>query len=234
MPSDLDDRVLGLLRSRATWTAADLAAELEVSLRTVRRALARLSGAGAPLESAPGRGGGVRLAGNAGLRQLRLDHREVLDLLLALAVAESLGSPLLMGSLRTLRQKVGAALPATQRSALRRRILVGAPAGAEVVSSLARPRSAVIGPLQDAFFARQVLRVRYVDGRGTDTEREVEPQYLLLNHPAWYVLVFDRGRGAGRSLRLDRIQRADVEAETFRDRAASSLLAEVDTFFRGV
>ncbi|MCL9794563.1 HTH domain-containing protein, partial [Frankia sp. AgKG'84/4] len=42
-------------------TAARLATELEVSVRTVRRDLAALQDAGVPLWTEPGRGGGVRL-----------------------------------------------------------------------------------------------------------------------------------------------------------------------------
>lgn len=231
---DLDERVLGLLRSRATWTGAALAQELGVSLRTVRRVLARLSAAGVPLEAEPGRGGGVRLSGQVGLSRLQLDPREVLDLLLALAIAESLGSPLLLGSVRSLRQKVGAALPASQRTDLRRRILVGAPASKAVVASLGRVRTAVLGPLQEAFFAREVLQVRYVDGGGGTTERTIEPQYLLLNQPAWYVLAYDRSRGAGRTLRLDRIERAQRGDESFAARSAESLMDDVGSFFQRV
>jgi len=74
MPRELEDRALGLLRSHEFWTAGALAAELGVSLRTVRRVLARLLETGVPLESASGRGGGVRLAGHPGLRELRLEH----------------------------------------------------------------------------------------------------------------------------------------------------------------
>lgn len=68
----LDDRVLGLLASRTTWTGAQLATELEVSLRTIRRSLARLAAAGAPLQLERGPGGGVRLTERWGLRELRL------------------------------------------------------------------------------------------------------------------------------------------------------------------
>ncbi len=110
MSTDLEDRTLGLLRAQPSWTGPGLAQALGVSLRTVRRVLARLAQTGVPLEAEPGRGGGVRLSGSFGLPRLRLDHREVLDLLLALAVAESLDSPLWLKNLRGLRQKLGVVL----------------------------------------------------------------------------------------------------------------------------
>jgi len=55
------DRTLGLLASRPSWTASELAEALGVCLRTVRRDLSRLAARGVPIESEPGRGGGVRV-----------------------------------------------------------------------------------------------------------------------------------------------------------------------------
>lgn len=237
MHSDLADRTLGLLRSRETWTGARLARELGVSLRTVRRVLAALAADGVPLDAEPGRGGGVRLAGPVGLPRLRLDHREALDLMLALAIAESLRSPLLLSGLRGLRQKLGAALPEGPRDmvdALRRRILVGAPASAAVAATLRAPRTAALAVLQDAFLARAPVRLAYEDGRGARTLRDVEPQYLLLNHPAWYLLAHDRAREAGRSLRIDRIAAAERLEGRFAPRPAPSLLADVGRHFAPV
>lgn len=237
MSTDLDDRALGLLRSQPSWTAAALAHALGVSLRTVRRVLARLAQTGVPLDSEPGRGGGVRLSGAVGLPRLRLDHREVLDLLLALAVAESLDSPLLLHNLRGLRQKLGMVLPQEQRHAvasLRKRILVGQPAQTTVVNTLSTRRVATVAPVQDAFLAQLCLNLTYMDGVGVLSQRTVEPHYLLLNHPVWYVLAFDLGKQAGRCFRLDRIQDASVAKDHFRLKPAAALMAEVGVYFNEV
>ena len=237
MPIDLDDRALGLLRSQPSWTAAALAEALGVSLRTVRRVLARLATTGVPLEAESGRGGGVRLCGSYGLPRLRLDHREVLDLLLALAVAESLDSPLLLKNLRGLRQKLGMVLPPGQRhtvAALRRRILVGQPASLDVRQTLALRRGSAVAAVQDAFFAQGPLRLRYTDGAGAVSMRVVEPHYLLLNHPVWYVLAFDQVKQAGRCFRLDRVEHATAMEGHFRLRPASELMDEVASYFNEV
>lgn len=137
--SDRLDRLLGLLASRPHSTAALLAGELGVSVRTVRRDLARLAARGVPFESEAGRGGGVRVPARLGLGRLQLDHREVIDLLLALAVAERMRSPLLLSSLKGLRQKIAAAFPPEERfrvSRLRRRILQGPPATQHTLDTL--------------------------------------------------------------------------------------------------
>lgn len=62
------DRLLALLlflQSREQVTAAEVAAELEVSLATARRDLEALSAAGVPVHVRPGRGGGWGLLGGA-------------------------------------------------------------------------------------------------------------------------------------------------------------------------
>src|SRR6266446_8920577 len=55
--------ILLLLQTRGQVTAAEVAAELEVSERTARRDLDALGMAGVPIYSQQGRNGGWRLAG---------------------------------------------------------------------------------------------------------------------------------------------------------------------------
>ncbi len=89
--------------------------------------------------------------------------------------------------------------------------------------------------MQDAFLAQWPLRLRYVDEAGVVSERTVEPHYLLLNHPVWYVLAFDPGKQAGRCFRLDRIEQATVVMQgRFRLRPASELMDEVASYFSEV
>ncbi|PZA19223.1 helix-turn-helix transcriptional regulator, partial [Modestobacter versicolor] len=57
--------VLLLMQTRGRVTAAELAAELEVSVATARRDLEALSAAGVPVYPQAGRGGGWSLVGGA-------------------------------------------------------------------------------------------------------------------------------------------------------------------------
>lgn len=228
------DQILGLLADGSSWSGAALSVRLGVSLRTTRRALAKLKQEGVALDTEVGRGGGVRLVRGAGLPRVRLSQQEAVELLLALAIAESLALPVMGTNLQSLRSKLAAAFPIDERASmgeLRKRILIGAPASPKVASSWHAPRRSTTRHLQDAFAIRKVIRFAYEDEHGSRSHREVEAQYLLLNHPAWYLLGFDLDRRAGRVFRMDRMDRIDVVAKRFTVRPASSLMEDVDRWF---
>lgn len=230
--SDRLDRTLGLLASRPSWTALELSKELGVCLRTVRRDLARLAARGVPIDAAVGRGGGVRVPPRMGLGRVQLDGAEALDLLLSLAIAERLHSPLLLSTVRSLRQKLATAFPPEERarlSALRRRVLVG-PTSRNIAASWKPPRPSVLEPIHEAFFEQRSLAITYITGDAR-TVREVEPHYLLLSWPAWYLLVWDHLRGAVRALRVDRIEAARVSTRTFRVRSVDTMRGALPELF---
>ena len=213
------DVILEMLRDRPGVTAAELAARLGSSERSVFRDLARLRARGYPIESSRGRGGGLRLHPSWGLGRVLLAPEEALGVLLSLAIAEGLGLPMFGRGLRAARLKLVAAFPAAERQqlqALRRRVLVGAAASAEVRASYVSPDRRVTEVLQSAFVREQVVEMEYERGDGERTTRPVEPHALLLNWPAWYLLGFDRMRESTRTFRLDRIRRVRVLSERFR------------------
>src|SRR5947209_18397344 len=90
-----------LLQSRKRVTAADVAAELEVSVRTARRDLEALSAAGIPVFPQPGRGGGWELVGGArtDLSGLTADEARTLFMV---AGPEAAATPELKAALRKL------------------------------------------------------------------------------------------------------------------------------------
>ncbi len=207
------------LESEDSTTVAELADEFHVSRRTIQRDLDLLRDRGLPIEAERGRGGGVRLRQAWSTGRLHLSYAEAVDLLVSLSVAEQMRSPLLMAHLESVRRKLMASFSAPMRKKVRRlksRILVGPSVSPKVllgVSASSKPPNhqpvrAVTEALHQAFIARQALQIRYRSENGTRTRRVIEPHYLMLCYPLWYVAAWDRLRDDVRTFRCDRIERA--------------------------
>jgi predicted DNA-binding transcriptional regulator YafY len=211
----------GLLAQRDVITAAQLAPELGVSVRTLHRDLAVLRDLGTPIEGDRGRGGGLRLEQGWSLGRVHLNESEALGLLVSLTIAEKIGSPLLLDDLRSITRKIGAAFaPAQARRvlAVRRRILVGRTASGRVMATYEPPQAGVTRPLLDAFLHQRLGLITYADQTGATTLREIETQYLYYNVPVWYALAWDRLRDDVRFFRVDRITSFQIQPGQFRMR----------------
>ncbi len=209
--SERRTRLIGLLRSEEHWKTSDLREHLGISQRTLMRELAELRRAGYPIESDRGRGGGIRLNGRWGIERLNLNHQEVVELILSLAVMESLQSPLLTSNLKAIKQKLFQAFPQEQRSAvsnIRRRIMIGDNANANMVSHYTTPAEHVSESVAESFLQRRCLEIEYQSEAGDKTLRVIETQYILLNWPIWYIIAWDHLRDASRVFRIDRIKNA--------------------------
>lgn len=111
------DRLLSLLmllQARGRMTAEQLASELEVSVRTVYRDIDALSGAGVPVYTERGPGGGCALVEGYRTRLTGLTRGEV-RALFALGVPEVLEGLGMSGELRQAVRKLAASLPEDHR-----------------------------------------------------------------------------------------------------------------------
>src|SRR4051794_28597686 len=82
-------RLLSFLQARRFWTGSELAGELEVTERTVRRDIERLRTLGYPVHATAGVAGGYQLGAGAALPPLLLDDDEALAISLGLRAAAS-------------------------------------------------------------------------------------------------------------------------------------------------
>lgn len=191
---------------RAGRTAEQLAAEFEVSVRTVKRDISALQQAGFPVWARLGRGGRYLVDESATLPPVTFTPTE------AAAVAAALeahrGQPF-DGHGRAALTKILNVMtpPARVRTArLAGRIWTnddGAPHGSR------RIRTAVESALEQ----RRVLSLRYRDADGEVTSRRVDPQLLAHTHGHWYLVAHCRLRRGVRWFRLDRIEHASVTAD---------------------
>ncbi|GAA0551654.1 helix-turn-helix transcriptional regulator [Actinomadura livida] len=202
-------RLLGLLQHRSSWTAAELAAELGVTDRSVRRDVERLRALGYPVHAASGVGGGYRLGAGTRLPPLLLDDDEAIATAVSLRMASG-GTVAGAGeaALRAL-SKLDQVMPPRLRAEVRAvhgatETLVGpgVEVDAEVLVTLARAcRDAVR------------VRFRYAARDGGERERTVEPVRMVATARRWYLMAWDTGRGGWRTFRLDRMR--DVTATTW-------------------
>ena len=207
-----------VLQTRGRVTAAELAAELEVSVATARRDLDALSAAGVPVYPQPGRGGGWQLVGGARTDLTGLTEPEAAALFLLLGPAAS-GGPAARSALR----KLVRALPGPFRAGAE------AAAGAVVVDPVGwgqtgRARPPVVELLQGAVVRRRRVRIGY-RGRGQQpVERLVDPWGLVDKDGVWYLVAgTPQGR---RTFRVDRVTGAEVTDEPV-ERPADLELAAV-------
>jgi predicted DNA-binding transcriptional regulator YafY len=200
-------------------------------MRTLRRDIELLRESGIPIEADRGRGGGLRMHRNWALSRLQLNAKEAIDLLLSIAIAERMNSPVLLQQLNAVRRKIVAAFGETHQREirlLRKRILIGKPASNAVLSSYSAPGGRALSEVSEAFFEMRCIRIEYVDHTGTVTRREVEPHFLFLNLPVWYVLAWDRQRNGVRTFRVDRVKTVTPLASFFRLADPAAFLAAVE------
>jgi predicted DNA-binding transcriptional regulator YafY len=207
--------LLLLLQTKGHGTAAELADELGVSVRTVYRDLEALGSAGIPVTTERGPGGGCRLLGGYRTQLTGLDSGEAEALFLSglPGPAAELG---LGGLLARAQRKVLAALPARLRMA----------------ASLAEQRfhldsrgwfqrqaaHPALAALASAVWGDRRVRFTYARGKGGAVEREGDAVALTLKAGLWYLVA-----GVGGGLRVYRVSRMSAvevsEVEFARDPA---------------
>ncbi|WP_309060416.1 WYL domain-containing protein [Streptomyces sp.] len=195
-----------LLQSRPSMTAAELARELEVSERTVTRDAQALSEAGVPVYADRGRVGGYRLVGGYRTRLTGLARSEAEALFLS-GVPGALREMGLEDAASAARLKVSAALLPSLRDASRtaaQRFHLDAP------NWFREPRTPELLPaVADAVWDDRRITARYRRGE-RDVERELEPYGLVLKAGVWYLCARVAGHGSFRVYRIDRFTTVDA------------------------
>jgi predicted DNA-binding transcriptional regulator YafY len=204
--------VLELLQSRPSISGPELAARLEIDVRSVRRYITILQDAGIPIEATIGRHGGYRLRPGFKLPPLLFSDEEATAIVLGLLGTSWLEigqSPLAVeGALA----KVLRVLP------LRARERLGAVASHLILSPHeqgGRPDAALLIELSEAIQQRRRIALAYRSHHDELTCRTIEPYGLAGWWGRWYLVGFCRLRRDYRSFRLDRMEQVQLLAESF-------------------
>jgi predicted DNA-binding transcriptional regulator YafY len=196
--------ILLLLQARGHRTAAELADELEVSVRTIYRDIQALAESGVPIYAERGPGGGVRLVDGyrTRLTGLTTDEAEALFLSGVPGPAAELG----LGTVVTAaRLKVLAALPPELRTRAGRvaeRFHLDAPGWWQQLDPVP-----CLGELANAVWETRAVTVRYRRDERVE-RRPLDPLGLVLKGGIWYLVALSKGDV--RTFRVSRIEAVEV------------------------
>lgn len=201
-----------MLQGRGRTTVPELAARLGVSERTVRRDLLRLQDLGLPVDTYPGRGGGVSLPAGALLPALRFTDDELLALAVGLKRAADAGDPNLSRAARRGLERLEAVLtPATRERFLAlQEALV--PVDESKAWAVPVPSERILELVEAAHGGRRLEITHQRDG--SFMRRIVDP-YGVVRIGAWYLVAWCHLRGDVRTFRIDRVGAVRVTQESF-------------------
>jgi predicted DNA-binding transcriptional regulator YafY len=199
-------RIVQRLRRRSTVTATVLAAELEVSLRTVYRDVQDLVVSGVPIRGEAGVG--YTLAKGFDLPPLMFNEEEIEALVLGARIVESRGDAALAAAARDVLTKVEAVLPARLKENL-------ADAPLFALGFRRRPGVDHLRALRGAIRDRRKISFGYRDRADAATARTVQPLGVFYWGDVWSLGAWCELREGFRNFRLDRMNDLAVLEQVF-------------------
>lgn len=195
-------KILYYLLDRGRAAAPELAAEFEVSPRTIYRDVEALSGAGIPIYTEPGRSGGIYLLPDFTLDKAAFSENEKQEILTTL---QSLRATGYTGGTETL----------TKLSAL---FHVNARSWLEVDFSRWGKRTcdnAKFEALKTAVIGRREIKIAYENTKGERSRRILQPLKISYKSKEWYLKAFCTKKQDFRMFKLNRILELEVLERTF-------------------
>lgn len=198
----------------APVTAARLAEETGMSVRSIYRDIDSLRAAGALIEGE--RGFGYTLTEDYALPPQTFDRMEIEALALGLAEVRHMGDPALVAAATAALAKVAATLPTDREQQL-----------FHAVSRVYRPEARFVvtdmGMLRRACWDEHALRISYADKGDAVTERVIWPLAVVYAERSLVVLAWCCLRQDFRKFRPERMREVTVEGTSFRPRRAALL-----------
>lgn len=217
------DRLLSItmtLLNQPRVSATELAERFEVSLRTIYRDMDSINQAGIPIVSFPGSDGGYEIMPGYRIDKQILSLDDFSSIISALRGAQSATDS---SDIHGLLERIGALLPASSSS-------VNA-ANVDFDFSPVPNVKEKIEPLHKAIKELRLVRFDYLDNKGQQTGRTVEPMGLFLKGYVWYLYGYCLTRQAIRVFRLSRILQLMSLSDSFVRRPYT--LQDVEQQFMG-
>jgi len=190
-------QIVQLLRGRRVVTAAQLAAQLGISQRTLYRDIQDLSLSGVPILGEAGVG--YRMGAGFEIPPIMFTFDEVEVLVAGIRMMESWGGPALAAAGRTALEKITHALPEGRRREIEA-------AHMHAPGFHVRPETyTYLDPARRAIADSEKLRIAYRDVKGEASERTIRPLGLYFWGAQWTLVAWCEVREDFRTFRLDRI-----------------------------
>ncbi len=213
-------RLLTLLQAlrgkKRPVTAAVLAAQLEVSERTLYRDIAELTALGAPIFGEAGVG--YVLRSGLFLPPLMLNAEETEAIVLGLRYVDQRGDEVLSRAAANALAKIADVLDPNAQEALRNPTLLPGPPG------FGYPENRVaLNVFREAIRHQSKLHIDYADASQTQSQRLIWPLALGFLNEVRVVVAWCELRGTYRTFRTDRVAAADARGERYPGRRSDLL-----------
>ena len=206
------DRLIGILSvllQKEKTTAPELAERFEVSRRTINRDIEDLCRAGIPIRTSQGTGGGISIMDGYRMDRTILTSKDMQVILAGLRSLDSVSGGSYYAQLMEKIQTGSSAFISGRDS-----ILI------DLSSWYRESLAPKIETIQNAVGDRHLISFRYYAPSG-ESERSVEPYYLIFRWANWYLWGWCRDRKDFRLFKLNRMDGVRETEEVFACREAA-------------
>ena len=204
--------VLELLQSRSEITGAEIAQHLNIDVRSVRRYIRTLQDMAIPVEGKRGCYGAYRLDRGFKLPPMMFSEEEAVALTLGLMVIRALQFPIDAVNVTGALAKIERLMP---ESLLNRILALQETMHFNYINPSTVINKMVLPTLGTAMQQKQRVKLHYVSWKEEHTERLFDPYDVVFHEGYWYVAGYCHLRQTLRTLRVDRIQYAELTKEVF-------------------
>ena len=200
------DRLIGILSillQKDMVTAPELAEHFEVSRRTINRDIEALSKAGIPIQTLQGSGGGISIMNGYRMDRTILTSKDMQMILAGLRSLDSVSGSGYYGQLMEKIQTGSSELISGRDSVL-----------IDLSSWYKTSLAPKISTIQDAIENRHILDFYYYAPSG-ESERSIEPYYVVFKWTSWYVYGWCLKRKDYRLFKLNRMDKVRETVNSF-------------------